>query len=200
MCRGCPAPWRGSHHARIRSADLGKVGVTESSSDLGSTAPVLDFLLNFGISAFDNTGDDRMSFACSFQVRDHFADRAARIELTEPLGCVCVCVIRSLELLHIDQHNRNVKVSDCRQHIIACRICQQLHDHKIDIRRAEFVTGSLGLFLGGDHTAVDQFNSVGNTLLECFILRFEFGNELWELGQIRLQCDGEYTDSRFGFN
>ncbi len=131
------------HHARIRSADLGKIGITETSSDLGGPAPFLDLFCDFGIAAFHNTGDHSTALAGTVEVCDHLTDCTAGIELTQPCRIVCMFIIRSFLLLHIDQNYRYIEISYCRKHVVASRICQQLHDHEVYIGCTEFITGCL---------------------------------------------------------
>ena len=188
------------HHAWIRSSDLGDVGIAESSSGLCCTAPVFDLSLNDGIAAFYDACDAGMSLAESFKVSYHFADSTACIAFAQPYRDIGVIVIEGFQFLHIDKNDRNVQILDGRKHVVGGCIGKKLKEHQINVCRAEFVAGCLGLFFGGDHAAVDDLDGIRNGLFEGFILCLEFRHKLRELGKIGSQGDGKDADSCFGLN
>ena len=188
------------HHTGVRTADLGDVGVAETTADLSGLAPVFDLRFDFGVSPFDDTGDDGMSLAGTFEVSDHFADSAAGIEFAEPGRDVGVGIVRSGFLLDVDEDDRDIEVSDGRQHVVGCCVGQELQDDEVDVRCAELVAGGHGLFFGGDDAAVDDFDGVRKVLfLERFVLSVKFRDQSRELGQVRAKSDGEDADACFGF-
>ena len=131
-----------------------------------------------------------MSLACSLKVSDHFADSAASIEFAEPCGGVCICIIRSFLLLNIYEDNRNIQIPYCREHVVGCCVCEKLEDDKVNVSCAEQIAGFLSLFLCCHHTAVDDLDCIRDIcLLEIFVLSFELGNELRELGKISAERD-----------
>ena len=185
------------HHAGIRSSDLSQVGVAESPADLRRTAPLIDFLSNIGIAAFDNTCDHCVSLSCALKVSDHLADSAACIELAKPCRCIGVGVIRRLEFLYVHQNNRHVDVANSGKHVVRGRVGEKLADHQVYVRRAELVACRLGQLFGRADSAVNDLDCVRKCLLERVVLTLELRYQRRELRQIRAERDGENADSCF---
>ena len=185
------------HHTGIRSADLGNVGITESAPDLGRAAPVFYFCLYGGIASLDNAGNNGKPFAEALKVCGTFADSTAGIAFTEPGGNICMVIVQCFKFLYIHQYHRYIQITDGRQHVVGSGICQKLHEDQVDVRCTELVACSLRLLFGRDQPAVNQFNGIGNGLLESFILGFKFGHKGRKLRQICTQCNGKNTDSCF---
>ncbi len=186
------------HHAGIRSSDLGQVGVAESPADLCRAAPLVDFFGHIGIAALDDACNNCVALSSALKVRDHLADRATGVELAQPCRCICIGVIRRLELLDVDQDDRYVHVANCGKHVVRSCIGQKLADDQIDVRRAELVARRLGQLFGRADSAVDNLDRVRNGLLKCLVLALELRNQRRELRQICAQRDGENADSCFG--
>ena len=186
------------HHAGVGAADLRDVGIAEAAAHLGCLAPVFDLVVNVRIAAFDNARNDRVTLAGTLEVSDHFADRAAGVELAKPGGSIGVSIVGSFLFLNVDQNDRHIQIADSGEHIVACCVGQKLQDHKVHIGCAEFVARGHGHFLSRDKTAVNQLNRIRNALFEFGVLRLELRNEGRELGQIRAQRDGEDADTSFG--
>ena len=186
------------HHAGIRSSDLSQVGVAESPADLSCSAPLVDFFGHIGIATLDDARNNCVALSGALKVRDHLADRAAGVELAQPCRCICIGVIRRLELLYVDQNHRHVHVANGGKHVVRSRIGQKLADDQVDVRRAELVARRLGQLFGRADSAVDDLDRVRNGLLKCLVLALKLRNQRRELGQIRAQRDGENADSCFG--
>ena len=161
------------HHTWVRSSDLCNVGVTESSSYLSSLAPVFDLSLNAWISAFYNTCDNSVSLASSLKVCNSFSNSTAGIAFTKPCSNVCVIIIQSFQLLNVYQNNRNVKVTDCRQHIVGCSVGQHLKENKVNVCCTEFISCNHRLLFGCYHSSINDLYSIRNCFLKCFILSFK---------------------------
>ena len=158
------------HHAGVRTADLRNVSLTESSSYLSSLAPVFDLSLNCRISALYNTCDNGMSLAGSLKVSYSFANSAACVALAQPGSNVGVLIIQCFDLL-------NIKVTDCRKHVVGCCVCQHLKKYKINICRTEFISCFHCLLFCCNHSTVDDLYCIRDCFLECSILTFKFRHQ-----------------------
>ena len=187
------------HHAGIGATDLGDVGVAETTTYLGGTAPILDLGLSGGITTFDNASDDSAALAGTVEVGYHFAGGTASVELAKPGGDVGLLVVGSQLLLEVDDDDGHVEVAHGGEHVVGGAVGEHLEDDEVNVGSAELVAGYHRLLLGGYHATIDELDGVGEGLLECFILGFELGNELWELGEIGAKGDGEHADAGFGF-
>ena len=188
------------HHAGVRAADLGQVCIPEAAADLGCTAPVLNFGLGNRIASLDDAGYHCMVLSRALKVSHHLTDGAAGIEFAEP-GCrIRVGVVRSFLLLQVHEHHRHVQVAYGREHVVGSRICEQLQDHEIHIRRTEFVTGCHSQFLGCHKTSVDQFHTVRDHALEIGILALEFRHKRRKLRQISAERNRKNTNPCFCIN
>ena len=185
------------HHAGIRTADLGNVRITEAAAHLSRAAPVLNLSLYFGVSALNDAGDHGMALAGTLKVGHHLAHSTAGIEFTQPGRRIRGGILGGALFLHIDQHDRDIQVTDGRKHIIRGCIRQKLKNDQVHVCSAELVAGRHGQFFGGHNPAVDQFDRIRNPRLEIRILALKLGNQGWELGQISTQCNGKYTDPCF---
>ena len=165
------------HHTRIRSSDLRNIGIAESSSYLSRAAPVFDLRLDSGIPALYNAGDNRMSLAVSLQVGNHLAYSSAGIAFAEPGSDICVVVVKSFQFLNVYKNYRHIQILHCGKHVVGCSVGQKLEEYKVNVCRAEKISRCLGLFLGGNHSAVDDLYCVGKSLLERLILRLEFRHQ-----------------------
>ena len=128
------------HHTRIRSSDLSNVSITKSSSYLSCLAPVFDLSLNSRIAAFYNTCDNSMSLAGSFKVSNSFSNSTTCITFAQPCCDICVIIIQCFQFLNVYQNNRNIKITNCRKHIVRCSISQHLKEYKVNISCTEFVS------------------------------------------------------------
>ena len=172
------------HHTRIRTANLRDIGITESSSYLRGTAPVLDLCLYARIAALDNTRDYGMSLARSLQVGNSLAHSAAGVTLAQPGRDIGMIIIQRLQLLHIDQNYRNIQIPNSRKHIVRSGIGQHLQKYQVNIRRAELVSGNHCLLLGRHHSSVDNLNGIRDRFLERSVLRLKFRYQRRELRKI----------------
>ena len=89
------------HHARIWSSDLSNVGIAESPSGLGCTAPLFQLCLNAGISAFHHPGNHSVPFSIPLKIRNHFAYSAASITFTQPGSDIRMVIIQSFQFLEV---------------------------------------------------------------------------------------------------
>ena len=62
------------HHARIRSADLCNIGITESSSYLRCTTPLINLLCHICIAAFYHACNNSMSLSGTLQICYHLTN------------------------------------------------------------------------------------------------------------------------------
>ena len=146
------------HHTGIGTANLCDIGIAETATYLSSTAPVLDFSLNLRVSAFNHTRNNSRTLASTVQVGYHLTDGTAGIELTQPDGNIGLSVIGSQLLLHIHDNHRHIEVAHRRQHIIRCAIGEHLQDNEVYIGSTELIAGLHRLFLGGHHSAINDFD------------------------------------------
>ena len=188
------------HHTGIGTANLCDIGIAETATHLSSTAPVLDFSLNLRVSAFYHTCNDSRTLAGTVQVSHHLTDGTAGIQLAQPDGNIGLSVIGSQFLLHIHDDYRHIEVAHRRQHIIRGAIGEHLQDNEVHIGSTELITGLHRLFLGGHHSAINDFDGFWQCFLECSILSLKLRNELWELRQVCSECDGEHAHPCFCFN
>ena len=165
------------HHTRIRSSDLCDIRIAESSSHLSRAAPFPDLFLNARISALNDACDHGMSLAIALKVCNHLAYSAAGITFTQPGRDVRVVIIQGLYLLYIYKDNRHIQILYSRQHIVGCCVCKELHDHQVNVRRAELVARFLGLLFCRHHAAVDDLNGIRDRLLERLILSLELRHQ-----------------------
>ena len=172
------------HHTRIWSSDLCNVSLTESSSYLSSLAPVFDLSLNCRISAFYNACDNRMSLACSLKVSNRLAYSTACIAFTQPGGNVSVFIIQRFQFLNVHKNDRNIKITDCRKHVVGCCIGQHLKKYKINICCTEFVPSFHSLLFCGNHSTVDDLYCTRKCFLERIILCFKFRYKRRELRKV----------------
>ena len=187
------------HHARIWAANLCDVGIAEAAAHLCSTAPVLYLCLNTRVTTFYYTGNDSRALAGTIQVGNHLTNSAAGIEVAQPGGNIGLGIVGSQFLLQIHNDDGHVEIANGRQHIIRGTVGQHLENDKIDISCSELITGSHRLLLGGHHATIDNLNGVWQRLLERLILSLEVWYELWELWQVCLKGNAEYTYLCFGF-
>ncbi len=141
-----------------------------------------------------------MTLPGTFQIRNHFANSTAGIQFPQPFFSIGIGIIRSLQLLDVHKHDRYIQISDCRQHIIAGRIGQQLQNHEIYICGTEFVSRFHREFFGCNDSAVDNIYGIGDQVFEIFVLCLKFRHQGRKLGKICAQCNSEYADSCFGIN
>ena len=174
------------HHPRIGTAYLGNVGIAETATHLGSTAPVLNLSLHLGVTTLDNTGNNGRALTGTIQVSHHLANGTTGVELTQPGGNIGLGIVGCQLLLHVDNDNGHIQVAHGRQHIIRGTIGQHLQDDEIHISSAELVTSCHRLFLGGYHASVYNFNGVRQRFLEGCILSFKLWYKLRELWQVCL--------------
>ena len=99
------------HHAGVGTAYLGDVGITETTTHLGGTAPVLDLSLYLRIATFNHTCNHGVALAGTLKVGYHLAHCTAGVEFAKPGGNVGMFVVGRLLLLHVDENNRHVKVA-----------------------------------------------------------------------------------------
>ena len=187
------------HHAWIRTTDLCDVGITETTTHLSSTTPILNLSLSTWVATFNHTSNDCRTLACTIQVGHHLTNGTAGIELAQPCGDVGLGIVGSQLLLQVHDDNGNVEVANGRQHIIRGAIGQHLEDDQVYISSAELVACSHRLLLGGYHATIDNLNGRGQRLLECLILCLKLRNELGELWQVSLQRYAEHAHLCFGF-
>ena len=161
------------HHTRIRSSDLSDIGIAESSSYLCSLAPVFDLCLNSRISTLNYTCNNSMSLACSFQIGNCFTYSTAGISFTKPCSDICVIIIQCFELLNVHKNNRNIKITDCREHIVGCRIGQHLKKYDINVCSTEFISGFHRLLFCCYHSSIDDLYCIRDCFFECLILSFK---------------------------
>ena len=114
------------HHAGIRTADLGDIGLPETSADLCCLTPVGDLCCHLGVTAFYHTGDHGMSLACTLQICHSLAYGAAGIQIAQPDGNIGVGIVRSQLLLDIDTYYRYIQIADRGKYIIGSCVGQQL--------------------------------------------------------------------------
>ena len=114
------------HHSGIRAADLGNIGLTETSADLSCLTPIFDLSCHLGVAAFYHAGDYRMSLACTLQVCHSLTYGTTGIQVTQPDGNIGIGIVRCQLLLHIDTYYRHVQIADRRKYIIRSRIGQEL--------------------------------------------------------------------------
>ena len=149
---------------------------------------------------YGHAGDDGVPLAGALQIRDHLAHRAAGIQFAQPGRGVGVGIVGRAAFLHIDQHDRHVKISHGGQHIVGSRIGQQLQNDQVHIGGAELVAGFLAFLLGRDDAAVDEFHRIGNCLFESVVLGLKLRHKARKLGQVSAQRDGEHADTGLGFH
>ena len=114
------------HHSGIRAADLGNIGLTETSADLSCLTPIFDLSCHLGVAAFYHAGDYSMSLACTLQVCHSLTYGTTGIQVTQPDGNIGIGIVRCQLLLHIDTYYRHVQIADCGKYIVRCRISKQL--------------------------------------------------------------------------
>ena len=172
------------HHARIWTANLGQIGITEAAANLGCTAPVLQLCLNLRIPALNYAGNNSMTLAGTLQISYHLTYGTAGIKLTQPGRNICVGIVRSQLLLDVYQYNRHIQITNGWQHIVGSRIGQKLENNQIHISSPELVPCLHGLLLGGYHATIDNLHCIWQSLLEGLKLSLELWYQLWELWQI----------------
>ena len=187
------------HHTGVRTTNLCDVRIAEAATHLCCTAPVPNLCLYFGVTTLYDTRNHCRTLAGTVQVGYHLTNGATGIELAEPGGDIGLGIVWSQLLLYVDNDDRNIEISDGRQHIIRGTIGEHLQDDEVNVCCAELVASSHRLLLAGHHTAVDNLDGVGQRLLECLILSLKLRNELGELWQVSLQRNAEDTYPCFGF-
>ena len=182
------------HHSGIRAADLGNIGLTETSADLSCLTPIFNLSCHLGVAAFYHASDYSMSLACTLQVCHSLTYGTTGIQVTQPDGNIGIGIVRRQLLLHIDTYYRHIQITDRGKYVIGSCIGQQLQEYQIYVCSTKFITCCHSLFLGGHHATINDIYSIGNRLLEILILCLEIRHQLGELGQICSQSDGKYTD------
>ena len=181
------------HHAGVRTAYLCDVRVAETAAHLGGAAPVLNLALHLGVATLDDAGDDRRALAGTVQVGHHLADGTAGVQLAEPCGDVGLRVVGCQLLLHVHDDHGDIEVAHGGQHIIRGAVGEHLQDDEVDVGGAELVASLHRLLLRGHHAAVDNLDRRRQRLLERLVLSLKLRDELWELRQVCLQCNGEHA-------
>lgn len=188
------------HHARIRTADLGDIGATQTTAHLGGTAPLLELLGHGRVAALDNTGHHGVTLAGTVKVGYDLTGSTAGVQIAQPRGDIGVGVVGLGLLLHVDHDDGHVQVAYDRQHVVARGIGEHLQDDQVDILGAELVARDLSLFLGGHHTAVDKLDGRRQRGLKVLVLLLKVGNELRELRKIGTEGDRKDANLGLGVN
>ena len=118
-----------------------------------------------------------MSLAVSLQIGNHLAYSSAGIAFAKPGSDICVIVVKSFQFLNVYKNYRYIQILHCGKHIVGCSVGQKLKEYKVNVCRAEKISRCLGLFLGSDHSAVDNLYSIGKSLLERLILRLKLRHQ-----------------------